>query len=94
MSGPQRTVNWNRALDAVAKYRPVVDVSGLVEVDAQIPQGVDAEANELARSTGTRRATGFPLRAMTISSPASARSTSWESFVFASCMPIWAMPSA
>ena len=41
--GPQRSVNWDRALSAVAKYRPVVDVSGLVEVDAQIPQGVDAE---------------------------------------------------
>jgi hypothetical protein len=41
--GPQRAVNWDRALAAVAKYRPVVDVSGLVEVDAQIPQGVDAE---------------------------------------------------
>ena len=43
VSGPQRAVSWDRALAAVAKYRPVVDVSGLVEVDAQIPQGVDAE---------------------------------------------------
>ena len=41
--GPERSVNWDRALAAVAKYRPVVDVSGIVEVDAQIPQGVDAE---------------------------------------------------
>jgi hypothetical protein len=43
VSGPQRAVNWNRALETVGKYRTVVDVSGLVEVDAQIPQGVDAE---------------------------------------------------
>ena len=42
VSGPQRTVNWNRALETVAKFRPVVDVSGRVEVAAQIPQGVDA----------------------------------------------------
>ena len=43
VSGPQRAVNWDKALATVARYRPVVDVSGLVEVDAQIPPGVNAE---------------------------------------------------
>ena len=52
-TAPQRAVNWDKALAAVAKYRPVVDVSGLVEVDAQIPPGVDAE--DLAALCDARR---------------------------------------
>jgi hypothetical protein len=43
VSGPRRAVNWDKAMATAAKYRPVVDVSGLVEVDAQVPQGLDAE---------------------------------------------------
>ena len=39
-------------------------------------------------SIGTRRAKGFPARAMTISSPASARSSSEDSFAFASVILI------
>jgi hypothetical protein len=57
--GPQRAVNWGKAMEAVSTYRPVVDVSGLVEVDAQIPQGVDAEDLQAlceARGVAVRRA--------------------------------------
>ena len=39
-------------------------------------------------SIGTSRAMGLPARAMTISSPASARSSSAESFAFASAILI------
>jgi len=50
-------------------------------------QAPRTEASAEALRTGTSRAAGFPLRAMTMSSPASARSTNCESFVFASCIP-------
>src|SRR6478736_3475769 len=39
----ERSVNWERARQAISKYRPVIDNSGLVEVDAQISSSVDAE---------------------------------------------------
>src|SRR5262245_34141709 len=39
----QRSVNWERARQAISKYRPVIDNSGLVEVDGQISPSVDAE---------------------------------------------------
>ena len=42
------------------------------------PDAVD-DVKESVPASGTSRATGFPLRAMTMSSPASARSTSLES---------------
>ena len=60
--GPSRAVNWDRALATIGSYRTILDISGLVEVDARIP-AVDAEdlgalckarrtAVELARSSG------------------------------------------
>ena len=39
----ERSVNWERARQAISKYRPVIDNSGLVKVDAQISASVDAE---------------------------------------------------
>ena len=38
-----RSVNWERARAASARYRTVLDLSGLVETDRQIPMAVDAE---------------------------------------------------
>ncbi|HEX6209542.1 MAG TPA: hypothetical protein VF136_02120, partial [Methylomirabilota bacterium] len=60
--GGTRAVNWDRALATIASYRTILDISGLVEVDARIP-AVDAEdlgalcdarqtALRLARSAG------------------------------------------
>ena len=65
---PGRSVIWDRARQATERYRTVVDSSGLVEVDAFISPGVDAEdlqslcrernrAIELARASAER-----PLR--------------------------------
>lgn len=41
-AGQERAVNWERALETVARYRAVLDISGLVEIDSRIP-AVDAE---------------------------------------------------
>ncbi len=38
-----RAVNWARARAAAAKFRPVVDLAGLVEVDTEIPTSTDGE---------------------------------------------------
>ena len=65
VSGPQRAVNWDKALTAIRQFRPVLDVSGLVEVDASIPTPLDSEnlpalcqarteAVALAREAGQR----------------------------------------
>src|SRR4029077_4925088 len=62
--GPSRAISWEKAREAIGKYRPVPDHSGLVEVDNSLPPGVDAEdlpalcrardqAIEHARSVGT-----------------------------------------
>src|SRR4029077_12085626 len=39
----ERSVNWERARQGISKYRPVIDNSGLVEVDARISSSVDSE---------------------------------------------------
>ena len=39
---PPRTVNWDRARQAMSQYRTVVDSSGLVEIDQHLPTSVDA----------------------------------------------------
>jgi ASPIC and UnbV/FG-GAP-like repeat len=38
-----RAVNWAKARDAAGKYRTVIDLAGLVEVDSRMPDGVDPE---------------------------------------------------
>ncbi len=50
----ERSVNWERARQAISKYRPVIDNSGLVEVDAQI--------SVLGGRRGSRRALPGPQR--------------------------------
>jgi len=39
---PPRTVNWDRARQAMSQYRTVVDSSGLVEIDEHLPTSMDA----------------------------------------------------
>src|SRR4051812_17497843 len=39
---PPRTVNWDRARQAMSQYRTVVDSSGLVEIDEHLPANIDA----------------------------------------------------
>jgi hypothetical protein len=39
---PPRTVNWDRARQAMSQYRTVIDSSGLVEVDEHLPGNIDA----------------------------------------------------
>jgi len=41
--GPSRAISWEKAREAIGKYRPVPDHSGLVEVDNSLPTSVDAE---------------------------------------------------
>src|SRR4249920_1006432 len=41
--GTSRAISWEKAREAIGKYRPVLDHSGLVEVDNSLPPGVDAE---------------------------------------------------
>jgi len=53
-----RSVIWEKAREATAQYRTVVDTSGLVEVDSFLPPGVDAE-NLQALCDGRNRAIGL-----------------------------------
>ncbi len=61
---PGRGVSWERAREAIGKYRAVTDHSGLVEIGNSLPPDTNAEdlaglcrsrerAIEIARSTGT-----------------------------------------
>ena len=38
---PPRTVNWDRARQAMSQYHTVIDSSGLVEVDEHLPSNID-----------------------------------------------------
>jgi len=60
---PGRSVNWARTQGPASLFRPVVDLSGLVEVDIEIPVAVDAEdlealcrARKLAVASARRKA--------------------------------------
>ena len=54
-----RSVVWGRAREALGNYRTLTDISGLVDVDSNIPKNIDAEnlaAVCQARDEGIRRA--------------------------------------
>jgi hypothetical protein len=54
-----RSVVWGRAREALGNYRTLTDISGLVDVDSNIPKNIDAEnlaAVCQARDEGVRRA--------------------------------------
>ena len=54
-----RAVVWGRAREATGSYRTITDISGLVEVDSNVPKNIDAEdlrAVCQARDEGVRRA--------------------------------------
>jgi hypothetical protein len=69
---PPRTVNWDRARQAMSQYRTVVDSSGLVEIDQHLPTNVDA-SNLAALCRGRNQAIGIaranaelPLRGLVL----------------------------
>ena len=54
-----RSVVWGRAREALGNYRTITDISGLVDVDSNIPKNLDAEnlaAVCRGRDEGVRRA--------------------------------------
>jgi len=54
-----RSVVWGRAREALGNYRTITDISGLVDVDSNIPKNIDAgnlAAVCQARDEGVRRA--------------------------------------
>jgi hypothetical protein len=52
-TGGQQAVSWEKAREAIAKYRTVLDSSGLVEVGAQLPTHVSRD--DLAALCGGRK---------------------------------------
>jgi hypothetical protein len=58
----QSAISWDRAREAITKYRTMVDSSGLVEVGANAPPGVrsdDIQALCTARKQSIERARDF-----------------------------------